>query len=104
VRNLYDYELLTCIKPVKTDIKDKIVDLKINSYELLYIITYSTRENTIIYGYTLNGLHFNTLTGNINNLEFTPSGKLILGYYDSNKICICDPVTNKVLSYNLEIT
>jgi WD40 repeat protein len=94
VRNLYDYELLTCIKPPGRD--NKIIDIKLNSYELLYILTYDISGPTVLHGYTLNGLHFGTIAGNINNVEFTPSGKLILGYYDNNKICLFDPVTLKV--------
>jgi hypothetical protein len=97
IRNLYDYELLTCIKPNKDN---KIIDIKVNSYDLLYIITYDKNDITVIYGYTINGLHFNTFSGKINNIEFTPSGKLILGYYDSNKICLLEPITNKVNNNN----
>jgi WD40 repeat protein len=95
LRNLYDYELITCIHPVKKD-SQKIIDIKFSPYDYLYVVTYERAEKTVIYGYTVNGLLFTSLSGNISNLEFTQTGKLIVGYYDSGKINIFDGVTSKV--------
>jgi hypothetical protein len=80
---------MTCI-----NVQNKIIDIKLSNYDLLYIISYDVKidDKFIISGYTLNGINFTYYTGLINNIEFTKNGSLIMGFYNSNKIHVVNPI------------
>ena len=61
----------------------KITDLVISKYNYLYITCFNKFNKNYLFGYTLNGIMFSYIQGNINNIEFTPSGNLIIGYYEN---------------------
>jgi len=95
IRNLYDYELMVCINT-----QNKIIDIKLSNFDLLYVISYDIKieDKFIISGYTLNGINFTLYTGLINNIEFTKNGSLIMGYYNTNKIHIVNPINIEKVS------
>lgn len=98
IRNLHDFELMNWITPkydkTNQDKLIKIIDIKISPYDLLYITGFY-KDEFILFGYSLNGYSFCQYTGLINNIDFTNSGKLILGKYNSNKLSILDPINFK---------
>jgi hypothetical protein len=104
IRNLYDLELMTCIK-IKLGQFDKpysVVDIKISNINYLYVTCYNTEERFILCGYTVNGILFSYTKKLYNNIEFTNSGRLVVGQYLVNKFLVLDPIDlDKVNKYKL---
>ncbi len=90
VRNLYDYEILTYIKPASTSI---VVDIKISELDYIYSTIWINSESQFrVLGYNLNGQCFTKTSGLISNLDFTKKGIPMIGYYNNNKIIFANPI------------
>ena len=123
IRKQYDFELLTSInlnycyaQPIiseKSNIFPSLI--KISDLNLLYILLYDLdTETNFIRGYNLNGLFFAQTRENfnkennkniiINNISFTKSSNLIIGFYNSNNCMILqswDLNINKKIDYKV---
>jgi hypothetical protein len=95
VRNLYDLEILTCIQPnIHTNsYQINIVDLRVSEFDFLYV-TSVMKDRHVLFAYTLNGLLFSYLEGYFAGIDFTRSGKLILGHLNG-KVQLIDPCNLK---------
>ena len=78
IRKLYDFELIT---PIKIKSKYIITMAKVSPMNFLYIICFKKNKknnNSIIFGYTLNGLYFaKSKYGYFDNIDFTRNGNII---------------------------
>ena len=110
IRKLFNFELLTTIdltysfgNPLISKTPNIFPSLiKISELNLLYVLLFDfDSENNIIRGYNLNGLFFaqtekknlrdenkNNLL--INNISFTKSSNLVIGFYNSNKFGVLE--------------
>jgi len=100
IRNYYDLKIITVINPelkiTSHDLNLKILDINVSEFDLIYIKCYY-QDEIFLYGYNLNGLKFGCLKSAVNQLYFTPTGKLIISEYFSKEISIYHPVTFKLV-------
>ena len=95
IRKIYDLELLI---PIKFKSKFQVTMAKISPLNFLYVQCFNKKiNNSIIFGYTLNGLYFAKSKYNLyDSLDFTKNGNIVtfvnkyelevLNGYDLNKI------------------
>ena len=76
IRKIYDLELLI---PIKFKSKFQITMAKISPLNFLYVQCFNKKiNNSIIFGYTLNGLYFAKSTYNLyDSLDFTKNGNIV---------------------------
>ena len=111
IRKLYDLEILTSINLIYcygNDIISKNKNIfpsliRISDLNCIYVLLYNfDSDETIIRGYTLNGLFFAQTENNenekmyYNNIIINKNGNLLVGLYNDNKIL-------KLNSFNLKI-
>ena len=105
IRKIYDFELLTVIdltncfgNPIISQMNNIFpISIRVSELNLLYVLLYDFEtKSTFIRGYNLNGLFFAQTDDNIfidknnkrlqiNNISFTKSSDLIIGFYNANK-------------------
>ena len=105
IRKIYDFELLTVIdltncfgNPIISQMNNIFpISIRVSELNLLYVLLYDYEtKSTFIRGYNLNGLFFAQTDDNIfidknnkrlqiNNISFTKSSDLIIGFYNANK-------------------
>lgn len=101
IRNYYDLKIITVIKPeVKINSNNnnlKILDIYVSDYDLLYINCF-LQDEMYLFGYNLNGLNFGSMKCAVNQMHFSPSGKLIISEYFSKELAVYHPVTFKLVN------
>ena len=101
IRNYYDLKIITVIKPEfkvnANNVNMKIIDLYISDYNLLYVNCYF-QDEFYLFGYNLNGLSFGNIKCAVNQIEFSPTGKLIISEYFSKELAVYHPVSFKLVS------
>ncbi len=101
VRNYYDLKIITVIKPElkvnSINVNMKIIDLYVSDYDLLYVICYF-QDEMYLFGYNLNGLSFGFIKCAVNQMEFSPTGKLLISEYFSKELAVYHPVTLKLVN------
>jgi hypothetical protein len=117
IRKIYDFELLTVIdltncfgNPIISQMNNIFpISIRVSELNLLYVLLYDFEtKSTFIRGYNLNGLFFAQTDDNIfidknnkrlqiNNISFTKSSDLIIGFYNASKYTILKESTLKPL-------
>jgi len=108
IRKIYDFEVLTAIdltksfgNPIISQMNNIFpISIRVSELNLFYVLLYDYEtNNTFIRGYNLNGLFFAQTDDNIfidknnkrlqvNNISFTKSSDLIIGFYNASKYTI----------------
>ena len=102
IRSFYDFEFLTYIDMSEDEEKEKnndeiIVDIKVSTYDLVYILINKGNNNYKLKGYSLNGICFGQYEGKITNFELTTGGKVLVGLANMGIVNVLDPINFKVL-------
>jgi hypothetical protein len=103
IRSFYDFEFLTYIDMSEDEKKDGknnddiIVDIKVSSYDFVYILINKGNNNYQLKGYSLNGICFGQYEGKITNFELTTGGKVLVGLANLGIVNVLDPINFKVL-------
>jgi len=100
IRNYFDLKIITVIKPEynvnSINVNMKILDLNVSDFDLLYVNCYF-QDEMFLFGYNLNGLSFGYMKCAVNQLQFSPSGKLIVSEYFSKELTLYHPVSFKLV-------
>ena len=100
IRDFYNFEFLTYIDNVLDSDKEIIVDVKMSTYDYLYVLINKNYDELFeIKGYSLNGICFGNYQGRFTNYDISNGGKIIVSMLDMGLINILD-ATNFNLIYS----
>jgi len=100
IRNLYDLEILSCIRPENGFDQRalNIVDIVISVENLLYVTCFD-RKNYILFGYNVNGIKFAHITGMFSHVDLVLDRFIFYSQYDSNLILLVDQIEFDHVNY-----
>ena len=101
IRKIYDFELIT---PIKFKSKYIITMAKVSPLNFLYVQCFNLRKNnSIIFGYTLNGLYFaKSKYAYYDSIDFTKSGNIVTFMNKTEIVVLNGSDLKKLIVENLD--
>ena len=103
IRSFYDFEFLIFFNINDNNNNNEkneneiIINIKVSSYDLLYVLINKGNDDYILKGYSLNGIYFGKYEEKITNFDLTEEGRVIVGLSNFGLINILDPISFKVI-------
>ena len=103
IRSFYDFEFLIFFNTNDNNNNYEkndnaiVVNIKVSSYDLLYVLINKENDDYILKGYSLNGICFGKYEEKITNFDLTEEGRVIVGLSNFGLINILDPISFKVI-------